>query len=477
MFRSLTLVGLATAMATGASAQPVGTFRWQTQPYCNVITVSITKVDGVYTLDGFDDQCDSATRAPVTGAAVPNPDGTIQFALDVVASPGGASSHLSVPLDLRTFGGPWKDDAGHTGAFTLLSGNPVPGSLRPSKGLGVAAIDTTQIQQRVGPPCAQGGVIQGIGQNGSVLCKPGMEQTASGAADISHANGLVLNQTALPHGGIPWSGHGRRLMWYPGKAAFRAGEVTGQQWDDGNVGYASAALGLDAVAKGDYSVAFGHNATATAQDAVALGRSTLADAHQAVAIGNFLSAAGSASVALGTNAATTSAAVGSFVFGDASSQNTMVSFFPNEFKARAAGGTTFYSNAALTTGVKLASNASAWSSLSDANSKEHFKDLDGADVLARIARMPIREWNYKAQDAAIRHVGPTAQDFAAAFGLGEDPLRISTIDADGIALRAIQALEARTRVENEALRVENGELRSVLEALRARLDALERARK
>jgi Chaperone of endosialidase len=86
------------------------------------------------------------------------------------------------------------------------------------------------------------------------------------------------------------------------------------------------------------------------------------------------------------------------------------------------------------------------------NPKENFRDLDGQDVLAKIASMPIREWNYKAQDAAVRHVGPTAQDFHAAFGLGEDPLRISTIDADGIALAAIQALarenlELRQRIE------------------------------
>ena len=79
--------------------------------------------------------------------------------------------------------------------------------------------------------------------------------------------------------------------------------------------------------------------------------------------------------------------------------------------------------------------------------------------------MPIREWNYKAQDAAIRHVGPTAQDFHAAFGLGEDPLRISTIDADGIALRAVQALEARTRGADETLARENQELRKRIEAL------------
>ena len=77
--------------------------------------------------------------------------------------------------------------------------------------------------------------------------------------------------------------------------------------------------------------------------------------------------------------------------------------------------------------------------------KEHFRDLPGEDVLSKIARMPIQEWNYKTQDAAIRHVGPTAQDFHAAFGLGENPLKINTIDADGIALAATKALEERTR--------------------------------
>jgi len=79
------------------------------------------------------------------------------------------------------------------------------------------------------------------------------------------------------------------------------------------------------------------------------------------------------------------------------------------------------------------------------------RDVDGDEVLAKIARMPIREWSYKAQDAAIRHLGPTAQDFRAAFRLGEDPLKISTIDADGVALRAIQALEARTRTQHERM--------------------------
>ena len=46
----------------------------------------------------------------------------------------------------------------------------------------------------------------------------------------------------------------------------------------------------------------------------------------------------------------------------------------------------------------------------------------------------MREWSHIAQDASIRHVGPMAQAFRAAFGLGEDPLRIGSMDADGVAL-------------------------------------------
>ena len=108
--------------------------------------------------------------------------------------------------------------------------------------------------------------------------------------------------------------------------------------------------------------------------------------------------------------------------------------------------------------------------MSDVNSKENFGDLADEDVLSRIARMPVRQWNYKAQGAAIRHMGPTAQDFHAAFGLGEDPRRISTIDADGVALAAVRALEARTRETNERLTRENDELRARLARLEALLD-------
>lgn len=55
-------------------------------------------------------------------------------------------------------------------------------------------------------------------------------------------------------------------------------------------------------------------------------------------------------------------------------------------------------------------------------------------------RSGIQTWNYKTQDSSIKHIGPTAQDFYGAFGLGESDKTISTVDASGIALRSIQAL-------------------------------------
>ena len=98
---------------------------------------------------------------------------------------------------------------------------------------------------------------------------------------------------------------------------------------------------------------------------------------------------------------------------------------------RAAGGVYFYTNAALTTGQRLGAGGNQWLGHSDVNLKHQFRDIDGEDVLARIARMPVPEWSYRAQEAGIRHLGPTAQDFHAAFGLGEDPLYIGSMDADG----------------------------------------------
>ncbi|MDP9225986.1 MAG: tail fiber domain-containing protein [Actinomycetota bacterium] len=68
-----------------------------------------------------------------------------------------------------------------------------------------------------------------------------------------------------------------------------------------------------------------------------------------------------------------------------------------------------------------------------------------AAVLEELARLPISTWRYMWDAPDVRHLGPMAQDFAAAFGLGEDERLIDTIDADGVNMAATQALYNRVR--------------------------------
>ena len=202
-----------------------------------------------------------------------------------------------------------------------------------------------------------------------------------------------------------------------------------------------------------------------------MGFSTTASGMASTAMGITTTASGDASTAMGSFAST-AGHDGAFVYGDNATLAIINATADHQFTVRASGGVRFFTTSTLTSGVQLSPGASGWTMLSDINSKHLFQDLDGETVLTKLAAIPIREWSYKAQAASIRHVGPTAQDFHAAFGLGEDPLGISTIDADGIALRAIQALEARTRREREALAVENAALRAELAALRKAITAL-----
>src|SRR4029079_16328419 len=91
------------------------------------------------------------------------------------------------------------------------------------------------------------------------------------------------------------------------------------------------------------------------------------------------------------------------------------------------------------TGAYL-SDSGVWTNNSDAARKTDFDTVDARDVLARVANMPIKSWRYDVDEASTRHIGPTAQDFRAAFGLGSDEKHIGTVDADGVALAAIQGL-------------------------------------
>ncbi len=108
-------------------------------------------------------------------------------------------------------------------------------------------------------------------------------------------------------------------------------------------------------------------------------------------------------------------------------------------------------------------NGFTWNNASDANSKENFQPVDGEDILDRIAELDITRWNYKGESEA-EHIGPTAQDFYKAFGVGGDDKTISTIDPSGIALAAIKELYKKSK-EVDELKVHLDELARQVEKM------------
>ena len=129
---------------------------------------------------------------------------------------------------------------------------------------------------------------------------------------------------------------------------------------------------------------------------------------------------------------------------------------------------------------------------SDRDKKENFENIDPANVLNRVLALPVSTWNYKSNDASVRHMGVMAQDFHNAFGLGANNTSIAPLDTAGAAFGAIQGLnriieekdtkiiELTRQAEGQAaeLAAQKSQLntqKSLLAAQEARLKALEDA--
>lgn len=237
----------------------------------------------------------------------------------------------------------------------------------------------------------------------------------------------------------------------------QGGGIYGHNWASGSA--STVPGGLSNVASGDFSLAVGFGSEAGGHYSVAMGR-------HAKAMGN-----------------------GSFSFADSNDFDFSANSV-NAFRVRATGGVRFVTDIDGTGAVTwscLAVAGAGWACASDRNLKHSLVELDARAVLDKVAALPVYQWQPKGQNAHVLHYGPMAQDFHAAFGLGDDDKMIGMQDADGVALAAIKGLndklEAQSRgqqamiaAQQEELfsqREQLTELRRVLAVLMARTGALE----
>jgi hypothetical protein len=233
----------------------------------------------------------------------------------------------------------------------------------------------------------------------------------------------------------------------------RAGDDAGSTID---AAFATVSGGGGNTASGDTSTVgggFGNTAGGFA--------STVPGGKGNVANGNYSFAAGHNASAPG---------IGSFIWAD--SRVPVFEFLEdNFFGVRATGGVSF--TVAITAAglgtqfCNLNPGVNGWLCLSDRDAKENFEPARGEDILARLVAMPLHSWNFKGSDADLRNLGPTAQDFHAAFGLGTDRKTIASGNLHGVALAAIQGLNAKLETERAANDAEIAALRAELATIRS----------
>jgi hypothetical protein len=242
---------------------------------------------------------------------------------------------------------------------------------------------------------------------------------------------------------------------------------------------ATVSGGYGNTASGGYAtVVGGQFNTASGDDATVGG----GYGNQAIGDGSF--AAGNQAIAGGT---------GSFVWAD----NSFFDFDPsngpggwggnrsNTFSVRATGGVWFltgidsFGHPLNGAGVEVLPGNGAWQTYSDRNGKDNIEAVDPEAVLTKLVAIPIATWRWQGEDQRFRHMGPMAQDFYAAYHLGANDTHIVTVDAEGVALAAIQGLYAELRERDARITEQQREIaeaqREIVE-LRERVSATESLR-
>lgn len=331
--------------------------------------------------------------------------------------------------------------------------------------------------------------------------------------EVNHDGGLLVPgkfddpiDYSAPADSIPAEGSGIRMMWYPAKAAFRAGQVgsssgKGDVWDADSVGEYSVAFGVDTkadgtgtlamghqtTASGDYAMAVGYEATAlgnhttalgsgattrffastaighetraTARYATAMGTNTTASAPAATALGSHTMAIGNQSLSAGQYAKAThnhtfiwadgsDSAADKFSSGDDANGSGVTG--PQTFQVKASDGVRFITDAGTTF---LNSSSTGWNTSSARVAKTNIESANSMLILAAVKSMPISIWEYDSTDHGVRHIGPMAGDFHSAlpYDLGSSEKYINSINADGVAIAAIKGLARKVERKKSAI--------------------------
>jgi len=418
---------------------------------------------------------DTGTTAPNIGTGVYNPSvaapiaGQVEFNTGYstipLASPGGsnagrfylkvANGQIDMTINVVGYWLPvsWSENRNGNRAVALGAGTHATGDY--STALGTNTYASQSFTTALG---------EGTVANSPYATAMGYATTAKGVASFAVGgpvpasggspaiNTAAVGDYSIAMGqGVSASGNNSTAMGYVTTASGLYSTVTGLATTASNYG----------------STAIGDGTTASGKDSTAMGYVTTASGSYSTAMGSQTTASGDHSTAMGTYAST-NGKNGSFVYGDSSvtSSSIAAASVDNQFVVVATGGVRFWTS--LNTGASLASGSGSWTTLSDRNAKDAVAPVDTRAVLAKVVAMPLNTWQYKAQEAKYRHMGPMAQDFYAAFRLGESDTGIDTVDADGVALAAIQGLYAQLQDKQDeiaALRAELADQKSRIAAL------------
>jgi hypothetical protein len=325
------------------------------------------------------------------------------------------------------------------------------------------SVDTVAIQSRVTATCTAGSSIRAVAADGSVSC-----ETDDVGASYTAGAGLALTgvQFSLVDGGV-------------GTAKLTDGAVTGAKLtlplsvtgpDLGSGTFAVTATGgpnISAIV-GNANDGVGVLGTnAGVGGAGIIGRNTGSSG---------VGVSGEASTGVNSKGVSGYSEIGRGVYGSSlSGRGVYGQSFSGlgVYGQSSTGNSGYFLGGAGGGGVCYFNGGAGWICTSDRNAKENFRAVNTEWILESLVRMPVTTWNMRGDQKRTPHIGPVAQDFRAAFGVGEGSTTINTADAQGVAFAAIKGLNAKLEAENADLR---DELRDIQERL-GRLEMLLKGRR